>query len=165
MQRSGPDPNRPFGANIDLSLTAGPASRDVALGEGVSVVSTVWGNPAPVIKRLHDARARALRTVGSAASARRVVDLGVDAVVAQGAQAGGHVRSRIGTEVLTPSVVDALPVPGAISGAALNVAVLICSREIACILVNLMRRAGEHGVEPVLTAYAAAVVPPVLTVS
>ena len=47
--------------------------------------------------------------MGSAQEARRVVDLGVDAVVAQGVEAGGHVWGQVGTMVLTPAVVDEVP--------------------------------------------------------
>jgi NAD(P)H-dependent flavin oxidoreductase YrpB (nitropropane dioxygenase family) len=50
-----------------------------------------------------------LHTVGSAAEAKRVVDLGVDVVVAQGVEAGGHVWGQVGTIALTPAVVDAVP--------------------------------------------------------
>ena len=103
--------DRPFGVNFVLSLTAaeGHAKLDAALEEGVPVVSTFWADPAPVIKRIHKAGSIALHTVGSAEEARRVVDIGVDAVVAQGVEAGGHVWGEIGTMVLTPAVVDAVP--------------------------------------------------------
>jgi NAD(P)H-dependent flavin oxidoreductase YrpB (nitropropane dioxygenase family) len=103
--------DRPFGVNFVLSLTAERrhAQLDAALEEGVPVVSTFWGDPAPVIGRIRAAGAIALHTVGSAEEARRVVDLGVDAVVAQGVEAGGHVWGEVGTIVLTPTVVDAVP--------------------------------------------------------
>ena len=103
--------DRPFGANFVLSLTEATdhALLDAALAAGVAVVSTFWADPAPVIERIHSAGALALHTVGSAEEARRVVDLGVDAVVAQGVEAGGHVWGEVGTMVLTPAVVDAVP--------------------------------------------------------
>lgn len=103
--------DRPFGANFVLPLTEvdGHANLAVALEAGVPVISTFWGDPALVIKRIHEAGSLAFHTVGSAQEARRVVDLGVDAVVAQGVEAGGHVWGKIGTMVLTPTVVDAVP--------------------------------------------------------
>lgn len=103
--------DRPFGANFVLSLTAenGHANLDAALDEGIGVISTFWGDPAPVIGRIHAAGAVSLHTVGSAAEARQVVDQGVDAVVAQGVEAGGHVWGEVGSMVLTPAVVDAVP--------------------------------------------------------
>jgi nitronate monooxygenase len=103
--------DKPFGANFVLSLTEaqGHANLDAALELGVPVVSTFWADPAPVIARIHDAGALAFHTVGSAEEAKRVVDLGVDAVVAQGLEAGGHVWGQVGSLVLTPAVVDAVP--------------------------------------------------------
>ncbi len=102
---------RPFGANFVLSLTedSGHANLDAALDEGVKVISTFWADPGPVVERIHDAGAILLHTVGSAEEARSAVDLGVDAVVAQGVEAGGHVWGQVGTMVLTPAVVDAVP--------------------------------------------------------
>ncbi len=103
--------DKPFGVNFVLSLTEaqGHTNLDAALELGVPVVSTFWADPAPVIARIHDAGALSFHTVGSAEEARRVVDLGVDAVVAQGVEAGGHVWGQVGTLVLTPAVVDAVP--------------------------------------------------------
>ena len=103
--------DKPFGVNFVLSLTEaqGHANLDAALELGVPVISTVWADPGPVIARIHDAGALSFHTVGSAEEARRVVDLGVDAVVAQGVEAGGHVWGQVGTLVLTPAVVDAVP--------------------------------------------------------
>ena len=103
--------SRPFGANFVLSLTEDQrhANLDAALEAEIPVISTFWADPAPVIERIHGAGAIALHTVGSAEEARRAVDLGVDAVVAQGVEAGGHVWGQVGTMVLTPAVVDAVP--------------------------------------------------------
>lgn len=100
--------DRPFGVNFVLSLIS-HAQLDAALEEGVGIVSTFWADPAPVIERIHDAGAISFHTVGSSDEACRVVDLGVDVVVAQGVEAGGHVWGDIGTFVLTPAVVDAVP--------------------------------------------------------
>ena len=101
----------PFGANFVLSLTKeqGHAGLDAALSAGVPVISSFWDDPAPVIERIHNAGALSLHTVGSAEEAVRVVDLGVDVVVAQGVEAGGHVWGQVGTIALVPSVVDAVP--------------------------------------------------------
>jgi nitronate monooxygenase len=48
-------------------------------------------------------------TVGSVDEAKRAADAGVDIIVAQGSEAGGHVRGELSTMALTPAVVDALP--------------------------------------------------------
>jgi NAD(P)H-dependent flavin oxidoreductase YrpB (nitropropane dioxygenase family) len=84
----------------------------VCLREAVPVVSTFWGDPAPVSRRIRDAGALHMHTVGSVPEARHAADCGVDVIVAQGWEAGGHVRGTTTTMVLVPSVVDAVgPVP------------------------------------------------------
>jgi NAD(P)H-dependent flavin oxidoreductase YrpB (nitropropane dioxygenase family) len=102
---------RPFGVNVAMEW---PQRERLAacLAEGVRVVSTFWGDPSPYIDMIRQAGAVHLHTVGSAQEARRVADLGVDAVVAQGWEAGGHVWGTVSTMVLVPSVVDAVnPLP------------------------------------------------------
>ncbi len=101
----------PFAANIVIPLMEEmqQANLDLVLEAGVPVVSTFYGDPAPLVPRIHDAGALAMHTVGSAEEARRVVDQGVDIVVAQGIEAGGHVWGSVATMVLVPAVVDAVP--------------------------------------------------------
>jgi NAD(P)H-dependent flavin oxidoreductase YrpB (nitropropane dioxygenase family) len=102
---------RPVGVNLCLDF---PIADQLAtcLGAGVRIVSTFWGDPTRVHDRIHAAGALHLHTVGSPAEARRAVDAGVDVVVAQGWEAGGHVWGEIGTLALVPAVADAVsPVP------------------------------------------------------
>jgi NAD(P)H-dependent flavin oxidoreductase YrpB (nitropropane dioxygenase family) len=100
--------DRPFAANYVISLMD-DGDLDLALDAGVPVISTFWGDPAPLVPRIHAAGALALHTVGSAEEARRAVDAGVDVVVAQGLEAGGHVWGQVSTLTLVPAVVDAVP--------------------------------------------------------
>ena len=102
---------RPFGGN--LVLTEDHHRRlDQALDEGLRIVSFMWGDPSGYIEQVHDAGGLVLLTVGSAAEARRAVASGVDVIVAQGWEAGGHVWSKVATMPLVPAVVDAVaPVP------------------------------------------------------
>ena len=75
-------------------------------------MSLFWGDPGPYVERIHDAGALLLHTVGSAEEAKRVVAAGVDVVVAQGFEAGGHVWGQVGSLALVPAVVDAVdPTP------------------------------------------------------
>ena len=103
--------DRPFGGN--LILTSDQHRRlDEALEAGLRIVSLFWGDPAGYVEQVHDANGVVLHTVGSAEEARRAVASGVDVVVAQGWEAGGHVRSQVATLPLVPAVVDAVaPVP------------------------------------------------------
>jgi NAD(P)H-dependent flavin oxidoreductase YrpB (nitropropane dioxygenase family) len=72
----------------------------------------MWGDPSEYIELVHAAGGVVMHTVGSAGEARRAVESGVDVVVAQGWEAGGHVWSKVATLPLVPAVVDAVtPVP------------------------------------------------------
>ena len=100
-----------FGVNLVLEW---PQHERLAicLAEGISVISTFWGDPAPYVDTVHRAGALHVHTVGSAAEAQRAVQAGVDVIVAQGWEAGGHVWGQVSTVVLVPAVVDAIqPVP------------------------------------------------------
>ena len=108
---------RRFGANVLLVNDTSPEVVDACLEQGVAVLVFFWGDVAPYVERTHDAGARVLIQVGSVEEARRAVDVGVDAVIAQGFEAGGHVRGTTALSVLVPSVVDAIaPVPVVASG-------------------------------------------------
>ena len=98
--------DRPFGVNLVLAWNM-RKRLEVCLEEGVPVVSFFWGDPSPLLGRVHEAGAVAILTVGSADDARIAVDQGVDILVAQGWEAGGHVLGSVATLPLVPSVVDA----------------------------------------------------------
>jgi len=102
---------RPFGANLVLEWDQ-HARLDAALDAGLRIVSFTWGDPAPYVGAVHDADGIVLHTVGSADEAQRAVATGVDVVVAQGWEAGGHVWGSVATLPLVPAVVDAVaPTP------------------------------------------------------
>ncbi len=102
---------RPFAGN--LVLTENRHRRlDQALEAGLRIVSFFMGDPGGYVGQVHDAGGIVLHTVGTAEEARRAVAAGVDVVVAQGWEAGGHVWGTIATLPLIPAVVDAVaPVP------------------------------------------------------
>jgi NAD(P)H-dependent flavin oxidoreductase YrpB (nitropropane dioxygenase family) len=102
--------DRPFGVNLVLAF---PQSERfaVCLEEQVPVISLFWGDPAPFVERAHAAGAAVTSTVASAAQAREVVAAGVDVVVAQGWEAGGHVLGEVATLPLTRAVVQAVNAP------------------------------------------------------
>jgi nitronate monooxygenase len=103
--------SKPFGGN--LVLTEDQHRRlDQALDAGLRIVSFMWGDAGDYVKPVHDAGGIVLATVGSAEEAGRAVASGVDVIVAQGWEAGGHVWGRVATLPLVPAVVDAVaPVP------------------------------------------------------
>jgi nitronate monooxygenase len=103
--------SRPFGGNF--VLTSDHHRRlDQALEAGLRIVSFFMGDPAGYVEQVHDAGGIVLHTVGTAEEARRAVAAGVDVIVAQGWEAGGHVWGTIATLPLIPAAVDAVaPVP------------------------------------------------------
>ena len=84
----------------DVPRLAAAVSNAGALG----IVSFMWGDPSGYIKPVHDAGGLAMLTVGSAEEARRAVASGVDVIVAQGWEAGGHVWSKVATLPLVPVI-------------------------------------------------------------
>jgi NAD(P)H-dependent flavin oxidoreductase YrpB (nitropropane dioxygenase family) len=103
--------SKPFGVNLNLEFPQ-QERLDVCLEERVPVISFFWRDPGALVQRAKAAGATVLHTVGSAEDARRAVDVGVDILVAQGWEAGGHVRGTVATLPLVPVVVDAVsPTP------------------------------------------------------
>jgi nitronate monooxygenase len=105
----------PFGVNLVPPVPSPEgieAQFEVCVGERIPMLSLFWCDPAPFVERCHAAGILIMLQVGSAAEARRAVDTGVDIIIAQGHEAGGHVRGQVGLLALLPAVVDAVaPVP------------------------------------------------------
>jgi len=102
--------SRPFGVNIMLMS---PFVRDVmgvVIEERVSVITTGAGNPAEYIGALKEIGSKVIPVVASVALARRLERVGVDAIIAEGMESGGHV-GEITTMALVPQVVDAVKIP------------------------------------------------------
>lgn len=89
---------------------------EVVIEERVPVFASGLGNPAPWIERLHANGTKVLALVGNVKNAKRVAAAGVDVVVAQGTEAGGH-TGRIATLALIPQAIDAVaPTPVVAAG-------------------------------------------------
>ena len=103
---------KPFGVNLVLDFEQ-DERLGICLDAGVALISFFWGDPGPFVGRVHAAGAKAMHTVASADEAsadeaKRAVDAGVDVIVAQGWEAGGHVWGEVGGMALIPAVVDAV---------------------------------------------------------
>jgi NAD(P)H-dependent flavin oxidoreductase YrpB (nitropropane dioxygenase family) len=108
--------DRPFAANLLLPHDVG-RELEASLEIGVPLVSLFWGDASPYVARVHGAGARLIITVGSVDEAKRAADAGCDVIVAQGWEAGGHVRGTVATLALVPQVVDAVsPLPVVAAG-------------------------------------------------
>ncbi len=103
---------RPFGINLVLDW---PQEERLAicLEEHVPVISFFFGDALPLVEQIHSAGALVCVTVGSGEDARAAAAGGVDFVVAQGWEAGGHVAGQVATLPLVRAVVRAVaPTPG-----------------------------------------------------
>jgi len=89
---------------------------EVALAEGVELISFSWGADTRLSARARAAGAVVAVQAGSPAEARAAVDAGCDVVVAQGVEAGGHVQGEIGILALVGELSRMLPVPVLASG-------------------------------------------------
>ena len=102
--------DKPFGVNIML---AAPNAADIAslvVEEGVGIVTTGAGSPAPYMEAWKAAGIMVIPVVASVAYAIKMQELGATAVIAEGAESGGHVGD-IHTMALVPQVVDAVSIP------------------------------------------------------
>lgn len=108
--------DRPFGVNLIREWDQRERLA-VAVDAGAPVISLFWGDAAGLVQEAHDEGAIVFVSVASAAEATRAADAGADVVVAQGWEAGGHVRGTVTTLALVPRVVDAVaPVPVVAAG-------------------------------------------------
>jgi NAD(P)H-dependent flavin oxidoreductase YrpB (nitropropane dioxygenase family) len=98
---------KPFAVNLNMEFPQ-EERLEACLEEDVPIISFFWRDPSPLVAKAKDAGAIVLHTVGNAADARRAIDCGVDVVVAQGWESGGHVRGSVATLPLVPAVVDAV---------------------------------------------------------
>ncbi|HLM63254.1 MAG TPA: nitronate monooxygenase [Acidimicrobiales bacterium] len=107
---------RPFGVNFRADQPDLAERLAFVVGEGVRVVSFAGAPTADAVARCHDAGVLVVPTCGARRHAEKVADMGVDAVIAQGGEGGGH-TGVVPTSLLLPQVVDAvgdrIPVLGA----------------------------------------------------
>ena len=102
--------DKPFGVNVMLMSPFVKEVMQVVLEERVPVITTGAGNPGEYVPALKEIGSKVIPVVASVALARRLVRTGVDAVIAEGTESGGHI-GEITTMALLPQVVDAVDVP------------------------------------------------------
>ncbi len=101
---------RPFGVNMRGDSPDGVARVELMVREGVRVASFAAAPNEALIKKCKDAGLFVIPSIGARRHAEKVQAWGVDAVIIQGAEAGGHV-GQVPTTVLLPQVVDAVDIP------------------------------------------------------
>lgn len=102
--------SKPFGLNIMLAAPNAADIAALAVEEGIKIVTTGAGSPAPYMEAWKAAGIKVIPVVASVAYAIKVQELGAVAVIAEGAESGGHVGD-IHTMALVPQVVDAVDIP------------------------------------------------------
>ncbi|MEV4383605.1 nitronate monooxygenase [Streptosporangium sp. NPDC049644] len=100
----------PFGVNIRSDADDARERIDVMIREGVRVASFALAPKRELIARLKDAGVLTIPSVGARRHAEKVAAWGVDAVIVQGGEGGGH-TGAVPTTVLLPQVVDAVDIP------------------------------------------------------
>lgn len=102
----------PFGVNVPIMYKNSSQTIEVILEEKVPIVFTSAGNPSIWTNILKKEGIKVVQVVSSTKFAKKAEQAGVDAIVAEGFEAGGHNgREETTTLVLIPSVVEAVNIP------------------------------------------------------
>lgn len=102
--------DKPFGVNIMLQAPNAGEIAQMVVEEGVKILTTGAGSPAQYMPMWKEAGIKVIPVIASVALALKMQQAGADAVVAEGAESGGHV-GELHTMPLVPQVVDALDIP------------------------------------------------------
>ena len=102
--------DKPFGVNIMLQAPNAGEIAHMVVEEGVKILTTGAGSPAQYMPMWKDAGIKVIPVVASVALALKMQSAGADAIVAEGAESGGHV-GELHTMPLIPQIVDAVQIP------------------------------------------------------
>jgi len=120
MRRVKARTKRPFGVDLLQALPDQvEAAIDVIIEEGAAAFIAGLGIPGPVIGRCHAGGVKVISMCGTVDHARKAEQAGVDVVVAQGTEAGGH-TGKVATLALIPQTVDAVRIPVLGAGAIID---------------------------------------------
>lgn len=107
--------DKPFGVNVMLMSPFADDVMQMLLEEKPAVVITGAGNPGKYVESLKNAGIKVMPVVASAMLAKRLEKSGVDAIIAEGTEAGGHI-GELTTMVLIPQVCDVVDIPVVAAG-------------------------------------------------
>ena len=102
--------DKPFGVNLMLMSPYADDIAQIILEEGVKVVTTGAGNPGKYIPAWKEKGIKVMPVVAAAVLAKRLERYGIDGIIAEGCESGGHI-GELTTMALVPQVVDAVSVP------------------------------------------------------
>jgi NAD(P)H-dependent flavin oxidoreductase YrpB (nitropropane dioxygenase family) len=108
--------SRAFGVNVVLEITR-DGIVEACIEEAVPLLVLFWGDPAAWVADAHRGGTKVLIQVGSVKEAVAAAEAGVDGVIAQGSEAGGHIRGSSALTTVLPAIVQAVaPLPVLASG-------------------------------------------------
>ncbi|OPX84177.1 MAG: Nitronate monooxygenase [Pelotomaculum sp. PtaB.Bin104] len=110
---------KPFGVNVYLLSPFVEEIMALLKEEPVAVITTGAGNPGKYVPALRDVGTKIIPVVSSVALAKRLARSGVDALIAEGMESGGHI-GEITTMALVPQVVDVVNIPVIAAGGIFN---------------------------------------------
>ncbi|MDO4169064.1 MAG: enoyl-[acyl-carrier-protein] reductase FabK [Lachnospiraceae bacterium] len=110
IQKMKEETDRPFGVNLMLMNPEADEIAKIIAEEKVEVVTTGAGNPGKYIEMWKQAGVKIIPVVASVALAKMMERAGVDAVIAEGMESGGHIGETT-TMALVPQIVDAVSIP------------------------------------------------------
>lgn len=142
--------SKPFGVNILLTHPRAEEFFTVILADPPAVVTTGAGSPGRYVPSLKEKGIKVMPVIPSVALAQRMERAGVDAVVAEGTESGGHV-GELTTMVLVPQVVDAVDIPVVAAGGIIDARGLVASLALGAQGVQMGTRflaAAETAVHP-----------------
>ena len=102
--------DKPFGVNIMLQAPDAAEIASMVIEEGVKILTTGAGSPAAFMPAWKAAGIKVIPVVASVAYALKMQECGADAVIAEGAESGGHIGNNH-TMALVPQIADALDIP------------------------------------------------------
>ncbi len=102
--------DKPFAVNVMLLSPFADDIIDAVCEEGVKIVTTGAGNPSKYMEKLKQHNVKVIPVVPSVALAKKMESLGVDAVIAEGMEAGGHI-GKLTSMSLIPQIKDAVSIP------------------------------------------------------
>ena len=102
--------DKPFAVNLMLMMHNINEIIDVVIDEGVGIVTTGAGTPRKYMPKLKEAGIKVIPVIPSVKAAKKMEELGCDAVVVEGMEAGGHVGEST-TMALLPQVTSAVNIP------------------------------------------------------
>lgn len=102
--------DKPFAVNLMFLNKKVSEIVDVVIEEGVKIVTTGAGTPKLYMPKLKEAGIKVMPVIPNVKIAKKMEELGVDAVIAEGMESGGHIGTMT-SQTLWPQVVDAVKIP------------------------------------------------------